>query len=187
MNKKEIDLCAMPTPNPNAIKFVVNMTLVEFGSFTFTKKLNSQHCLLAAEILQDNQILEVMIGKNFISINKDEKCGWENVLEKASNTIKNFLVNHTFSIDQELLDSQKNLESSNDDIVKINQILDDEIRPAINMDGGDCHFHSYEDGILTLELKGACSSCPSATMTLKMGIEARLKEEIPSLIEVVQI
>ena len=55
------------------------------------------------------------------------------------------------------------------------------------MDGGDCSFEEYDDGIVTLSLQGACSSCPSATLTLKMGIEGRLKEEIPEVKEVVQL
>jgi Fe-S cluster biogenesis protein NfuA len=55
------------------------------------------------------------------------------------------------------------------------------------MDGGDCSFEGFEDGVVTLALQGACSSCPSATLTLKMGIEGRLKEEIPEVTEVVQV
>ena len=69
---------------------------------------------------------------------------------------------------------------------KIKEILDDEIRPAIAMDGGDVELKSFEDGIVTLHLQGACSTCPSSTMTLKMGIENRLKSEIPEVVEVVQ-
>ena len=127
-------------------------------------------------------------GKNFISINKDTEAGWEDVLENASNVIQSTLENERFKINPELLESRNdNHNENNKDIIKIKQILDDEIRPAINMDGGDCQFHSYEDGILKLELQGACSTCPSSTMTLKMGIEARLKEEISGLIEIIQV
>lgn len=72
-------------------------------------------------------------------------------------------------------------------VKKIKEILNNEIRPAIGMDGGDCEFISYESGILTLKLQGACSNCPSSIMTLKMGIESRLREEVSDLKEVVQI
>ena len=70
---------------------------------------------------------------------------------------------------------------------KIKEILDNEIRPAIAMDGGDCEFAGFEDGILTLRLQGACSTCPSSVMTLKMGIENRLREDVPELKEVIQV
>ena len=69
----------------------------------------------------------------------------------------------------------------------IRQILDNEIRPAVAMDGGDIVFHKYEDGIVYLHLQGACRSCPGAVATLKMGVEARLKEVIPEIKEVVQV
>ena len=83
------------------------------------------------------------------------------------------------------LENQKEEEDS-DIIQRIKHILDDEIRPAVAMDGGDVQFKSFDNGILTLQLQGACSSCPSATFTLKMGIENRLKEDIPEIVSVVQ-
>ena len=70
---------------------------------------------------------------------------------------------------------------------KIKEILDNEIRPAVAMDGGDITFGRFEDGVVYLHLQGACSSCPSSTLTLKMGIENRLWEEIPEIRDVVQI
>ena len=85
---------------------------------------------------------------------------------------------------------KKAVESAADEsetVKKIKAILDSEIRPAIAMDGGDCEFVEYTDGVLTLRMQGACSNCPSSVMTLKMGIENRLKEEIPDLQDVVQV
>lgn len=70
---------------------------------------------------------------------------------------------------------------------KIKEIIETDIRPALNMDGGDVEFKSYEDGILSVQLQGACQGCPGAQMTLKMGIERRLKEQIPELKEVVSV
>ncbi len=70
---------------------------------------------------------------------------------------------------------------------KIKQILDAEIRPAVAMDGGDITFDRYEDGVVYLYLQGSCAGCPSSTMTLKMGIETRLKSAIPEIQEVVSI
>ena len=90
--------------------------------------------------------------------------------------------------DPELVKKTEEVAGNDSEAVKkIKDILDKEIRPAIAMDGGDCEFAGFENGILTLRLQGACSTCPSSVMTLKMGIENRLREDIPELKEVVQI
>ena len=90
-------------------------------------------------------------------------------------------------MDVSLLTASTLSEGGSDIEARIREILDNEIRPAVAMDGGDITFHSYEDGIVMLRLQGACSSCPSSTLTLKMGIETRLREEFPEIREVVQI
>eukprot|EP01047_Picozoa_sp_COSAG01_P014966 COSAG01_NODE_740_length_13891_cov_35.573013_3_plen_190_part_00 len=186
--KKELDISAMPTPNPNAIKFLINLSLLEKGSITFNHESDLSTSPLAKQLLAIKGLDQVMVGSNFISINKEENTGWETVLESASNTIRQVLESEENAIDPASI--QKAHEQTTDDrqeVQVIKQILDDEIRPAIAQDGGDCQFHSYEDGILTLQLQGACSTCPSSVMTLKMGIESRLKEAVPDLQEVVQL
>jgi Fe-S cluster biogenesis protein NfuA len=75
----------------------------------------------------------------------------------------------------------------NDVVQKINQVLDQEIRPAIAMDGGDIRFVGYKDGVVSVQLRGACSGCPGAAMTLKMGVERKLKSVIPEVKEVVAV
>ena len=109
-------------------------------------------------------------------------------MEQIRDSIVQHLENDESVIDLEYLEKVKaeRSESSSEIESKIKQILDDEIRPAIAMDGGDVEFKSFENGIVTLHLQGACSTCPSSTMTLKMGIENRLKSEIPEVNEVVQ-
>ncbi|MEK9657039.1 MAG: NifU family protein [bacterium] len=187
-NKEELDISAMPTPNPNAIKFLINRKILEKGSLTFTKNSDVEGAILAKELLDINGIEQVMFGCNFIAVTKTDVCGWEDVLEDASNTIKRCITENEIILSEELLNNLASKSEDDSEVVKtIKQILDDEIRPAIAMDGGDCQFYSYENGILTLELQGACSTCPSSTMTLKMGIESRIKESVPDLVEVVQL
>ena len=77
--------------------------------------------------------------------------------------------------------------SDGDIVARIRDIIDQEIRPAVAMDGGDILFEAYQDGVVMLRLQGACSSCPSSTLTLKMGIENRLREEFPEIRDVVQV
>ena len=185
---KEIKLTAMPTPNPNSVKFLLEKTFLETGSINFTSVDMAESSLLPKELFSIEGIEGVMIGTNFISITKADDAGWEHVLEPASDMIKTLC-----STDKQLFDielTKKAAESAADDseaVKKIKEILDNEIRPAIAMDGGDCEFVEYTDGVLTLRMQGACSNCPSSVMTLKMGIENRLKEEIPDLQDVVQV
>lgn len=182
-----IELQAMPTPNPNTIKFLLNVTFLESGSIDFQDADKAESSPLPKALFEISGIRGVMIGTNFVSITKSSEAGWESVLEASSNLIKE-MASQDNLIDAALIEkAQEKGEEDNEIVAKIKHILDTEIRPAIAMDGGDCSFEDYEDGVVTLALQGACSSCPSATLTLKMGIEGRLKEEIPEVKEVVQL
>lgn len=185
--KKELEISAMPTPNPNTIKFIVNLELLKKGSIEFNSESQAKGSLIAEKLFTVEGLAQVFIGKNFISITKTPDAGWEDVLEGSSNLIKSTLQENESVIDPKIVERLLLEDNEEDEIVaKIKKILDDEIRPAIAMDGGDCQFMSFEEGVVTLQLQGACSTCPSSVLTLKMGIEGRLKEEIPEVLEVVQ-
>ena len=189
MTKKHVQLSASPTPNPNAVKFLPNMHFFESGTVEFQKDSDRlEESPLAKKLIAIEGIDIVMIGFNFISVTKAQTAEWEELLEKIRDCILTHLENDETVINLEYVDEirQKKNENSSEIEVKIRQILDDEIRPAIAMDGGDIELKSFNDGIVTVHLQGACSTCPSSTMTLKMGIENRLKSEIPEVIEVVQ-
>ena len=188
MTTQDLNITAMPTPNPNTIKFLLDYTFFEKGSIEFNSEEEAQDSPLAEGLLEIDGLSSVFIGTNFVSISKTSEAGWETIIEPATNTLKAILSVEKEPIDASKIEAmQSSVPDDNDVIKKIKQILDDEIRPAIAMDGGDCQFHSMEDGVVTLQLQGACSSCPSATLTLKMGIENRLKEEIPEVEEVKQL
>ena len=91
------------------------------------------------------------------------------------------------TVDEKKKETGEGLEGDELIAFKIKKILDEEIRPAVAQDGGDIIFHGYKEGIVTLHLQGACSSCPSSIMTLRMGVENRLKHEIPEILAVEQI
>lgn len=185
--KKELEISAMPTPNPNTIKFIVNLELLQKGSVEFNSEEQAKGSLIAERLFTVDGLDQVFVGKNFISITKTADAGWEDVLEESSNFIKSTLQETESILDPAIVEKLLLEEDEDDEIVaKIKKILDEEIRPAIAMDGGDCQFVSFEDGIVTLQLQGACSTCPSSVLTLKMGIEGRLKEEIPEVVEVIQ-
>lgn len=185
---KNIEIQAMPTPNPNTVKFLLNIEFLPSGSIDFTTSDRAKNSPLAEALLAISGMKSIMVGTNFVSITKQADAGWETVLEKASHVIKDLASKDDALIDPSLV--AQALEKGQDEsavVKRIKEILDEEIRPAIAMDGGDCQFDGYEDGIVRLQLQGACSSCPSATMTLKLGIENRLREEIPEIIEVIQV
>ncbi len=187
MTDKTIELSAMPTPNPNTIKFLPNKDFFEAGSVDFPNKEKAEGSILPETLFQIDGIEGVMVGHNFVSVTKTSDTTWETVLEVIRNTIIETLSAESDVIKPELVEeAQQSVEHDDEISQKIQQILDEEIRPAIAMDGGDVSLRSYEDGIVRLYLQGACSTCPSATMTLKMGIENRLKEDIPEIVEVVQ-
>ena len=184
-----MQLSASPTPNPNAVKFLPNMHFFESGTVEFQKESEDlKESPLAEKLHGIDGIDIIMIGFNFISVTKSQTAEWEVLLEKIRDIIVSHLENDETVINLDYVEAirQRKSESNSDIEVKIKQILDDEIRPAIAMDGGDVELKGFENGIVTLYLQGACSTCPSSTMTLKMGIENRLKSEIPEVVEVIQ-
>lgn len=178
------------TPNPNTLKFVVNHAFLERGAANFTSAEKAAGSPLAQKIFQIPGIQGVMLGTNFMTITKSMEGDWDVVAEQVPKTIESHLQNNEPVFTPEYLQSLKsNPTSSNNTEIerKIQEVLDNEIRPAVAMDGGDITFGRFEDGIVYLQMQGSCSSCPSSVATLKMGVETRLKEVVPEVKEVVQI
>lgn len=186
MSEKNVHVSAQVTPNPHTLKFMIDPPIQDSGIYNFTTKEEAQGSELPESLFEIDGIDGVMVGTNFVSVTKTNKFDWADLAEPIIETLKGVIGTKTNLIDTEKASTHQKSEDT-EEILKIKNILDGEIRPAVAMDGGDITFHSYEDGILTLYLQGACQSCPSATLTLKMGIENRLKEEIPGLKEVVQL
>ena len=173
------------TPNPNTLKYSVNRKLVEKGAANFRKLADAQaRSPLAVKLLSIAGISGVMLGKDFVTITKSEDGDWDTVHRAASDTIEKHLTAGELVITGEAVEANQ---GANDIEQKIQQFLDDEVRPAVAMDGGDVMLDRFEDGIAYISMQGACSGCPSSGMTLKMGIEAKLMAAIPEVIEVQQV
>ena len=174
------------TPNPNALKFVLDKTISPLKTYNFANKESAKNSPLALKLFEINAVQEVFIGKDFVTISKGSGANWDSIYEKILEVI-----NEYFEIDQPVIlkdESSVSSDAGMSDIVKkIHEILDSKIRPAVASDGGDIIFDSYENGILKLHLQGACSTCPSSIMTLKAGVESMLKREIPELQEVISV
>jgi Fe-S cluster biogenesis protein NfuA len=179
------------TPNPNTLKFLVNRTFLERGAANFKTKEEAQLSPLATQLFNVPGVQGVMVGTQFVTITKSNEGNWDVVAEEVPKTIESFLATGAPAVSPEWkpVTSQSNLGAGQLAEVenKIREILDNEIRPAVAMDGGDIMFDRFEDGVVYLHLQGSCSSCPSSTATLKMGVESRLKDAIPEIKEVVQV
>jgi Fe-S cluster biogenesis protein NfuA len=174
------------TPNPNSVKWVLAEPLAEPGQSTnFPEAVGSALSPLAARLFAVEGVVGVFIASNFVTVTKREELEWADLAQPLVDAIKDFVESGdpTFGADWVATPP----EAQGEVVHRIQQILDQEIRPAVAMDGGDIVFAGYHDGILELYLQGACQGCPSSTMTLKMGIEQRLREEIPELKEVVAL
>lgn len=187
-SKTPITVYAEATPNPESLKFVVNKLLVRAHSFDFESLEKSGKSPMATELFEMGFIKRVFIANNFVTITKVEDKMWVELIPTIRKFIKDFLESgkQMFSDDISYEDSNYSIDDDDDEIVvKIKELLEQNIKPAVEMDGGAIDFNKYEDGVVSLTMKGACSGCPSATVTLKAGIEALLKRMVPQVTEVV--
>jgi Fe-S cluster biogenesis protein NfuA len=183
----QVDVSLEFTPNPNTLKFVVNQTLLEKGAANYTDRGAAGNSPLAQKLFDVPGVAAIMIGRNFVTVTKTEDGDWEKIHTGSVDTITQHLSAGGKAVEGEISAPESHATATGEIEEKIKQVLDDEIRPAVAMDGGDITFDKYENGVVYLFLQGSCSGCPSSTMTLKMGIETRLRELIPEIKEVVSI
>jgi Fe-S cluster biogenesis protein NfuA len=187
-DQSAINISAEMTPNPNTVKFIVEKPIVDSGHFNFPSKEKAKGSVLPETLFDLEGVVGVMVGPNFVSVTKEQELDWESLANPVYGAIQD-----AFEKGGQLIADNartKHVDESGEDsetVALIKEILDDQIRPAVAQDGGDITFHSYEDGVLTLHLQGACTGCPSSTITLKAGIENHLKQLIPELKEVIQL
>lgn len=170
------------TPNPQSMKFIVTAQIAH-ESMNFVSATETARSPLARKIFGFPWAGGVFIGPTFVTVTKQEWVDWDVLAEPLAELIKE----HVQRGEAVLIEAATEEDDSNDsEIVRhIKQILREEIRPAVAMDGGDIVFEKFEDGRVYLHMQGACAGCPSSTMTLKDGIETRLKAAIPDIVEVV--
>lgn len=177
------------TPNPATLKFIPDDQIVlENGTAEFkNQKQAATKSPLALQLLEITGIEAVFFGRDFITVTKNEATDWAKIKTEILATIMDFYVSgKPIMFDQKSAITDENNDDS--DIVKqIKELIEVKVRPAVAMDGGDIIFHSFEDGIVKLQLKGSCSGCPSSSITLKNGIENMLKHYVPEVLSVEQV
>ena len=177
------------TPNPVTMKFVLNFLLIdeEGTSIEFRTKEKAEVSPLAKKIFELPYVNGVFITSNFITVTRDESCEWFEVMPeikeliKAKLTLKEPLLTGDFITEE----SEAPINFSGDIEQKIISILDEYIRPAVEGDGGAIHFKSFENGAVTVMLRGSCHGCPSTNTTLKMGVQNLLREMLPEVKNVI--
>ena len=170
------------TPNPNTLKFLPGKTVSEVGSIEFTAVKQTENRLIK-DILSMKEVNMVFLGSDFITVKKTDQILWEEIKPKIISLINEYYLENKDSIlDKNYLKQKTSDEEPSDEVVKkIINVLDEKIRPAVARDGGDIKFKSFDNGLVTVELQGSCSGCPSSIMTLKQGVQNLLCHYVPEV------
>lgn len=187
----DVQVFYQATPNPDSMKFIVDRVIAS-ETVQFNAGDKATQSPLAAKILGFPWAAGVLIGSNFVTVAKQNWVEWQILADPLSDLIRE----HVMGGLPVLLPSEgpstgpSGDEDQPDDspiVRQIKKILREEIKPAVAMDGGDITFNRFENGRVFLAMHGSCSGCPSSAMTLKEGIETRLKAAVPEVIEVIAV
>jgi Fe-S cluster biogenesis protein NfuA len=173
------------TPNPATLKFLPGRDVMARGVADFTTSADAEASPLARRVFAVDGVTGVFFGTDFITVTKAGDQDWY-ALKPA---VLGAIMEHYLSGDP-LLDPEAEVEEEaagdgDDEIVKqIRELIDTRVRPAVAQDGGDIIFRGFERGVVYLHMRGACSGCPSSSITLKNGIENLLRYYVPEVVEV---
>lgn len=184
---KAVNIYTESNPNPNSLKFVVNFMLMPEGiSRDFPNVDSTGEAPLAKSLFEEFSFVKgVFYMSNFVTVTKDEETDWFEVKAQVQQFIKDFLTAEKAILTEEIKDTIDEELTGDDAEAKIKGVLEEYIKPAVEMDGGAIKLASFVDGVVTVQLQGSCSGCPSSTITLKNGIENLLKRMVPEVKEVV--
>jgi NFU1 iron-sulfur cluster scaffold homolog, mitochondrial len=183
--KEFLEVYAEQTPNPETMKFVFNKMILPDDSADFPTRDKTASSPLAKNLFEFSFVNGVFIMNNFVTITRAEGSEWHDIIPIMKEFLKSYveakeiIVHATVTVDR--------TDYGDDSIVvaKIKETLDTYVKPAVENDGGQIVFKDFMNGIVTLEMRGSCSGCPSSTITLKRGIEAMLTRMIPEVKEVI--
>jgi len=169
------------TPNPQTLKFIPGMQVMQSGTADFPSAETALKSPLAAELFNIEGVEGVFMGSDFITVTKAESKVWEVMKPEILHTIMDFFVTGKTIMGNETSNGGINFAELNEIEQQIAEIIENRVRPAVAMDGGDIIFRSFENGVVKVQLQGSCSGCPSSTATLKQGIENMLKHYVPEV------
>lgn len=191
-----VTVYAEMTPNPSTMKFVANKYLLITGdSAEFSSQSDAKgYSPMAEELFHFPFVKNVFMAANFVTITKTDNVPWDFITMELREFIKNWIAEgkdvliqmpapKTTSVEKEGQDTKEYTPSEFDDAIR--SLLDEYVRPAVENDGGAIDFRGYDNGVVTVVMRGSCAGCPSSTATLKGGIENLLKSHLPEVKEVV--
>lgn len=196
--KVPVEIYAEVTPNPSVMKFVANRRLIDGDSVEFQNIEEAKPSPLASKLFHFPFVKEVFISTNFVAISKYDIVEWEEIIHEMRAFISEYVrdgnpvLTETVQVAKTAEETQSNvapdvnLSEIGDVETRIIEILEEFVKPAVAQDGGNIRFAGYEDKILKVQLQGACSGCPSSTMTLKSGILNLMQSKLPTLVNDVE-
>ena len=173
------------TPNPNSLKFFPGKKVSNDTPIEITDKTLTENALIK-NILSVDGVTGIFLADDFLSVNKEKNIKWEDLKHIIISLINDFYENGA-----ELIIDKNNVKKINESFSEIEKkiisILETKVRPAVAKDGGDIKFKEFKNGVVTVNLQGSCSGCPSSTMTLKRGVQNLLCHYIPEIKEVIAV
>jgi Fe-S cluster biogenesis protein NfuA len=196
ISKSPVMLYTEETPNPESLKFVTNRMLYRGTADFREEELAREWSPLGTALFELPYVKGVYVANNFVTVTKEFNYAWDDIMLKLKKFIKDYIedggeiVKDGFEEAMAKIEAERgaSYEYSEDEaeiVKRIKDLIDTYVKPAVEGDGGNIEFASFEDGVVTVVLQGACSGCPSSTVTLKAGIEGMLKRMIPEVKEVV--
>lgn len=176
------------TPNPRTLKFIPGEEVMTDGTVSFADSEMAKKSPLAEALFGIDGVEGVFFGADFVTVTRAGEVSWDAVKAPILTTIMDHYVSGKPILNEEgntKIVAKDTSDDDDDEIVKqIKELIDTRVRPAVAEDGGDIIYQGFDEGVVLLELRGACSGCPSSTMTLKSGIENMLKHYIPEVVAV---
>ncbi len=196
ISKSPVMLYTEETPNPESLKFVTNRMLYRGTADFREEELAREWSPLGTALFDLPYVKGVYVANNFVTVTKEFNYAWEDIMLKLKKFIKDYIeeggeiVKEGFEEAMAKIEAERgaSYEYSEDEaeiVKRIKDLIDTYVKPAVEGDGGNIEFAAFEDGVVTVILQGACSGCPSSTVTLKAGIEGMLKRMVPEVKEVV--
>lgn len=177
------------TPNPNAIKFIPGNEVSSTQNFDFRTPEESLEISPLAKMIFEigRDVRGVYLGTDFISVTKHDDADWALLKARVLAVIMDHAMSGLPVVNLDALHKKQEATQNDPVVAQIIEILDERVRPAVANDGGDIVFDRFEEGVLYLHMRGACAGCPSATVTLKQGIENMMRHFVPEVQEVRQV
>lgn len=177
-NTDQVNVYAEATPNPGSMKFVMSRMIFPNESMDYRNPSEARNSPLAQELFGFPYVKGIFIMNNFITITKTDEGEWPSIIPELRAFLKQYIEEGKVVVEKR---AELTEEEESEVITKIKKLLADHVKPAVEMDGGAIDFKKFEQGVVTVVMKGSCSGCPSSTLTLKAGIENLLKRMVPEV------